>query len=533
MINAAKHGFQRIGYIANNTTFGTELRGLAQQYIDYATLSSYLDTQWESKESSYLFFDRALNPSDLEKTAYLMIDTGYKTPEGDAIYGGFLRDGGEGGLLNGSWQGVKIGTRDAVIEHWKDAYMGLATFTFLPNNDFSQLTYVLYKMTGTERTVEECSKLCQSSFETAQKAGEIGIYTPQKPQEAFAYFRLQCDSLQGDALYLRMDKNVHPEMQPWFGAVLMKQNELLEHIASFHCIHSGSFRFASKQAMLAFYQGLAETAMSENWTQHALGAEPYGVLRNYVEHTYSRLAEEDCIAQAAGSAQRKIDEMDGKVYFNSGLLNRLFRQIILVGNREAWTEELPVLGKRTFSQITNLRHYSETEQAITDMYDGTQFRVPGIARYFQDYRQIFFDSSLPIQLNDYHIFEDGVERGRLPKYTAEWETAKGDPAARSELLARIARDFSSALSRARLLAERNYKLAVPQYWIEDSEIQFLLPIYLGEREENGPPECALALKKITTGRAPYYRGATILTLDMAYNNSRLLAKPDVFWLEQP
>ncbi|NLT48515.1 MAG: DUF3825 domain-containing protein, partial [Clostridiales bacterium] len=28
----------------------------------------------------------------------------------------------------------------------------------------------------------------------------------------------------------------------------------------------------------------------------------------------------------------------------------------------------------------------------------------------------------------------------------------------------------------------------------------------------------------------YYRGATILTLDMAYNNARLIAKPDVFWL---
>ena len=110
--------------------------------------------------------------------------------------------------------------------------------------------------------------------------------------------------------------------------------------------------------------------------------------------------------------------------------------------------------------------------------------------------------------------------------------AKSNPEAKNVLLARIARDFSSALQRARLMAERNYKLAVPQYWMEDNDIQLLLPVYLGEREENGRPECALALKKITNGRAPYYRGATILTLDMAYNNSRLLAKPDVFWLRQ-
>ena len=99
------------------------------------------------------------------------------------------------------------------------------------------------------------------------------------------------------------------------------------------------------------------------------------------------------------------------------------------------------------------------------------------------------------------------------------------------MCARIARDFSSAIERARLLAERNYKLAIPQYWMDTNEIQYLLPIYLGEREENGRPECALALRLVQTGRAPYYRGATILTLDMAYNNARLLAKPDVFWLD--
>ena len=29
----------------------------------------------------------------------------------------------------------------------------------------------------------------------------------------------------------------------------------------------------------------------------------------------------------------------------------------------------------------------------------------------------------------------------------------------------------------------------------------------------------------------YYRGETILTLSMAYNNARLIAKPDVFWLD--
>ena len=60
--------------------------------------------------------------------------------------------------------------------------------------------------------------------------------------------------------------------------------------------------------------------------------------------------------------------------------------------------------------------------------------------------------------------------------------------------------------RARLLAERNYKLAVPQFWRETGEIQFLLPIYLGEMEEADKPQCALALALDTSGRMPYLPG---------------------------
>ena len=131
-----------------------------------------------------------------------------------------------------------------------------------------------------------------------------------------------------------------------------------------------------------------------------------------------------------------------------------------------------------------------------------------------------------------HIFEDGVERKRLPKYDAEYQKCKDNPQEKEALLARIARDFDSAILRAKLMAERNYKLAVPQFWRETGEIQFLLPIYLGELEEADKPQCALALALDRSGRVPYYRGATILTLDMAYNNARLIAKPDIFWLNE-
>lgn len=85
--------------------------------------------------------------------------------------------------------------------------------------------------------------------------------------------------------------------------------------------------------------------------------------------------------------------------------------------------------------------------------------------------------------------------------------------------------FQSAVSFASRLAERNYKLIVPQYWPKTNGIQFLMPIYLSG-EFAGRPDLALVLEK----RATCYQGTTILTLDMAYQNARLVAKPDDFWL---
>jgi hypothetical protein len=62
-----------------------------------------------------------------------------------------------------------------------------------------------------------------------------------------------------------------------------------------------------------------------------------------------------------------------------------------------------------------------------------------------------------------------------------------------------------------------------------------MPIYLegvqevknGETKEVLPPTVALSME-LVHGQ---YIGTTILTLDMAYQNARLIARPDGFWLD--
>lgn len=69
----------------------------------------------------------------------------------------------------------------------------------------------------------------------------------------------------------------------------------------------------------------------------------------------------------------------------------------------------------------------------------------------------------------------------------------------------------------------NYKIAVPQYY--NGKIQLLLPLCLND---GVTPDLALVVTKNDAGN--FYQGHTCLTMDMAYSNARLIAKPESNWL---
>ena len=71
--------------------------------------------------------------------------------------------------------------------------------------------------------------------------------------------------------------------------------------------------------------------------------------------------------------------------------------------------------------------------------------------------------------------------------------------------------------------KRNYKIAVPQYFFKGNTIQLLIPLCL-----SSPSIADLAI--VVEDYGTLYRASTCLTLDMAINNARLLARPDRDWL---
>src|SRR5690606_836800 len=148
----------------------------------------------------------------------------------------------------------------------------------------------------------------------------------------------------------------------------------------------------------------------------------------------------------------------------------------------------------------------ENDRAVLEIFKNQK---PQMATFFDKITDVIFDPDLEINTDDIHIIDDNFDR--IP---AQYRDRK-----KSEIFAL----FQAAIEFARIMARRNYKLVVPQYYM--GQIQFLMPIYLSG-EFSGAPDFALVLQKM----GDVYRGNTILTLDMAYQNARLIAKPDTTWL---
>jgi hypothetical protein len=135
-------------------------------------------------------------------------------------------------------------------------------------------------------------------------------------------------------------------------------------------------------------------------------------------------------------------------------------------------------------------------------------KIPDIANYFDDPRDILYDTRMELRLDWVHL-RDRLNRIPEPvraKYDSE-----------NELIERIRSATELALKRVK----RTYKTAIPQY--HNGKLQLLLPLCI-----LSPVKADAAL--VVSREREVYIGWSILSLDQAYNNSRLIARPDTEWL---
>lgn len=210
-----------------------------------------------------------------------------------------------------------------------------------------------------------------------------------------------------------------------------------------------------------------------------------GILKNYIEHTFWRLCEEG-----------KVIEKDDCAIFNTGLFDTYYKPICayFVKNRTPNRQKWYLTGFFTEYQLSTMG----------------VMEIPERANYFDDPSELVFDTHLDIVPQYDHIFGDQENVRRLP-------LSIRNNAMRVQL-------FNGAIEVAKRMLEANYKTAIPQFY--KGKIQLLVPVCLQE-----PHVPDLALTCVKTEDKSKYLGCTCLTLEMAYNNARLIAKPESNWLQ--
>ena len=209
------------------------------------------------------------------------------------------------------------------------------------------------------------------------------------------------------------------------------------------------------------------------------------ILKNYIEHTFSKVYDEN-----------KAIEKEDYCLFNTGLYTDFYEEIYayFIKNKNREKQNWFLDGFYTSYQISMM--------GVTEH--------PQRANYFFNPSEMVFDTNHEIIPQYQHIFTDPENFLRIPASVRE---------SSNKIML-----FDGAIKRAKHMINANYKTAVPQYY--KGKIQLLIPICL--TNEN-IPDLALVVSKNEAGNQ--YLGHTCLTLDMAYNNARLIARPDSIWLK--
>ncbi len=136
--------------------------------------------------------------------------------------------------------------------------------------------------------------------------------------------------------------------------------------------------------------------------------------------------------------------------------------------------------------------------------------LPSLAWYSNDSRDYIFNTQYALDTDIFdHMFERAKERSGF------------GPDATDESVRNYLR---GALENLIPKIRRNYKTAIPMYYIVDKRMQLLLP-YMSS---NGRDTACFLVDRDDANRC--YHIKTILDLDQAYFAARLLTRPDKEWL---
>lgn len=290
---------------------------------------------------------------------------------------------------------------------------------------------------------------------------------------------------------------------------------------------------------------LAEKALAEKWyygAANAADAENYPILKNYLAYTFKRLVFEDKILYGdVADAEHAGEEYAA---FNTGLVDQKYEYIYALFKKNTMSPQpywylldFVVAGEQSGKTLARLF-----------------YPLPKRADYFENqFRNMVYDTSTQLLCDYTHIIVERIGRFPLrflqencppnmldidgikleevyPKHAKDserkryfeqlGERIRNTPMVLNNLKNRLEAAIHLTLKRV----EWNYKTAIPVYFPTRNLCSLLLPLCLSEE---GQVDLALVVEPLQSGA---YQGQTVLPLDLAYNNSRLLTWPDSDWL---
>ena len=252
-----------------------------------------------------------------------------------------------------------------------------------------------------------------------------------------------------------------------------------------------------------FLEDIAQNTIPESWKyKNKQSGINHPILKSYLENVLARLIKE----HKEGRKGKIVFSKDKKyVMFNTNLLDKYFHEVIIVGDSAYTDGEIHIKNPFRSTSRIKLRKMGFDENASA---------LP--PQFFEDVNEVIFQTSWEID-RDFdtftHIIED--RRDRFPDDYHNMSTEE------------LATKFDNAIDFAVALAQRNYKFIVPMYRPQEDKIQLLMPIYL-TGTYSVRPDFALILTP--DKELKMYDPETILPLDAAYQNARLIAKPEESWL---
>ncbi len=280
-----------------------------------------------------------------------------------------------------------------------------------------------------------------------------------------------------------------------------------------------------------FLNDLANLAIPEDWDFCGYHSPNRYILKKYIQYTFYRLQLEDKIAV---SSDRRL------AAFNTGLVDQHFDDIYacFVPNNAGSSPWL-------FKEFAIAGHRGIGKQLVH------QFNpLPQPAVYFTKKEDLLFDLDKKLHCDYDHILIENIERFTLsflerqfydrPAALSITNDLKNtaDPAVRNHLYERLEdlleddntlyNRLKNRLDDATILARKqvrwNFKTAIPSYYPSRNTMNLMLPLHLTSPDT---VDNVLVVELTPSGN---YQGQTILTLEQAYIDARLVASPQANWL---